>query len=490
MVTTVTTSITDVNHQFTYTNGGSPITQTRVIDVAIHMPDTPGDYPIVIYSHGWNAYPSSGGGANARELADQGYIVITPTHLDSAEMPSYIADDFPNDIDATTLHRVADIQFLLDSVSTLGASLPSGYTMDDTSPTVAGHSQGAFTAALLVGADTERTGLQSVAPGNQYGLTTIEDTRFAATILYSIQANTEPVGGGVSTWHGFTEDAFDDLDLPVLVITGTEDKNGMVPTDRLGAMDDSPSGDKHGLMMQGLTHSQVGGSGTSSAALQAMGDVAGLFLDGYIKGDTSALSSLADVDALEASSSTIAAVYERMGSPYGDSNGDGRAVGTSAADTLNGIGTDDLIEGLGGNDTINGGAGNDVILGGDGADYINGNAGQDDLTGGAGNDRFIFNNVLAGGTTSTTRDRILDFDDSGDDIIDLSGIDANENVAGDQSFSSVGTGAFTAAGQARAIASGSSVLVELNVNSDLAADMVIELVNTTLASVTLSDFIG
>ncbi|HEX8483325.1 MAG TPA: Calx-beta domain-containing protein, partial [Allosphingosinicella sp.] len=86
-----------------------------------------------------------------------------------------------------------------------------------------------------------------------------------------------------------------------------------------------------------------------------------------------------------------------------------------------------------------GGAGNDVLTGGSGADVIFGGLRGDTLTGGAGNDVFRYNNVAE--SNSTERDGIQDF--NAGDLIDLSRIDANTLVAGDQAFNFVGNAAFS-----------------------------------------------
>jgi serralysin len=129
------------------------------------------------------------------------------------------------------------------------------------------------------------------------------------------------------------------------------------------------------------------------------------------------------------------------------------AIGGSGADTifgnevanvLTGNAGDDILNGLDGDDTLNGGLGNDVLNGGNGSDRLNGGDGVDRLTGGdgvdfflggAGNDIFI---AEINATKSATKmgnisvDVILDF--AKGDILDLSGIDANALVAGDQAF--------------------------------------------------------
>ena len=102
-----------------------------------------------------------------------------------------------------------------------------------------------------------------------------------------------------------------------------------------------------------------------------------------------------------------------------------KLVGTSGADRLTGDARDNYIEGQAGNDVLKGEAGNDTIYG---------EAGRDVMTGGTGNDIFLFKAVTDMGSTAATRDVINDFV-KGQDKIDLSAIDANGKLTGDQAFS-------------------------------------------------------
>jgi predicted extracellular nuclease len=91
-----------------------------------------------------------------------------------------------------------------------------------------------------------------------------------------------------------------------------------------------------------------------------------------------------------------------------------------------------------GNFRLFGGGGNDVLTGGAGADLIVGGRRGDTLTGGAGNDVFRYDSVAD--SNSTERDGIQDFNSG--DLIDLSRIDANTLVAGNQAFNFIGSAAF------------------------------------------------
>ncbi len=113
-------------------------------------------------------------------------------------------------------------------------------------------------------------------------------------------------------------------------------------------------------------------------------------------------------------------------------SGNDQISGTAKAEKLDGLAGNDLIKGLAGNDTLIGGAGLDTLIGGAGADV---------LTGGADSDIFKFIALADSGITSKTRDTITDFK-SFTDKIDLSVIDANEKITGDQAFTFIGTAAF------------------------------------------------
>ena len=106
-------------------------------------------------------------------------------------------------------------------------------------------------------------------------------------------------------------------------------------------------------------------------------------------------------------------------------------TGNSAANILSGMAGADRLTGNDGNDTLLGGAGDDLLFGCAGNDRLDGGAGQDRLTGGAGADVFVF--ALASDTARAKSDKVLDFQ-TGVDKIDLSAIDADTSVAGDQAF--------------------------------------------------------
>jgi Ca2+-binding RTX toxin-like protein len=187
-----------------------------------------------------------------------------------------------------------------------------------------------------------------------------------------------------------------------------------------------------------------------------------------------------------------------------------RISGSDAANELHGLGGNDLIQAGGGNDLVSGGNGADTLaggmgddtlqgdaeadrLGGDagsdslsaglGADTLEGGAGADTLSGGAGSDVFLFRAADLGAT-----DRILDFSRSEGDKINLSPIDANTSLAGDQRFTFVGSNAFTkTAGELRAVVSNGNTTLMGDTNGDGLADF--QLVMVGNGTMQAADFI-
>jgi Ca2+-binding RTX toxin-like protein len=172
-------------------------------------------------------------------------------------------------------------------------------------------------------------------------------------------------------------------------------------------------------------------------------------------------------------------------------------IGLAGNDTLNGAGGDDTLNGGDGADRLDGGSGSDTVTyadwgmgrvavnlndgvadlanspldtlisienavgtafgdvfvgsaganrldGGAGADWLFGYLGVDTLTGGSGADLFYFGTGDSS-PSAGSRDRITDFT-PGEDLLDLTGMDAIPGTAGRDGFTWVGTTAF--AGQA------------------------------------------
>ncbi len=140
-------------------------------------------------------------------------------------------------------------------------------------------------------------------------------------------------------------------------------------------------------------------------------------------------------------------------------------IGSSGSDALTGSSIANVL---------NGGSGNDALTGGAGADRLIGGLGKDALIGGTSGDAFVFA-FASESSVGANRDRIADFSHGQGDRIHLSALDANPALAGDQGFSFIGKGAFSATGQVRFFAEGDHTVVEVNTAGSNGAELQVEL---------------
>lgn len=185
--------------------------------------------------------------------------------------------------------------------------------------------------------------------------------------------------------------------------------------------------------------------------------------------------------------------------------GDDSMFGGNGNDTLRGSNGDDTAYGNLGQDELYGGDGRDSLLGGDDDDLLYGNSDSDTLLGGRGNDMldggdaadvliggdgidtFAFASAQSIGNSYLARDRIADFV-KGEDLIDLSAIDAHEGQAGDQAFTFVGTAPHSGFGATlRYVTLADKVLVYGDTDGSGLANFTLELTGTPVLSA--SDFI-
>jgi len=133
-----------------------------------------------------------------------------------------------------------------------------------------------------------------------------------------------------------------------------------------------------------------------------------------------------------------------------------------------------------------------VIVGNRGANILRGNGGADDLYSGSDTnfrDTFVFAAASDSGVAAGTIDRIFNFDkftgagDTTSDKIDLHYLDADDDMAGNQAFRFVTN--FTAPtgteaeGQVRLVQGSGYVSVEIDLNGDNTADMMIQVMSVT-----------
>ncbi|WP_225767190.1 M10 family metallopeptidase C-terminal domain-containing protein [Inquilinus sp. Marseille-Q2685] len=234
---------------------------------------------------------------------------------------------------------------------------------------------------------------------------------------------------------------------------------------------------------------------------------AGIGIGGNAQGDT-----LAGIENVNGSQGNDTLTGDGAANVLRGMNGNDILRSSAGADTMNGDGGTDLasyynsIAAVNVNLTSGTGSGgysngdalisienlygsqySDTLTGSAGANVLQGYNGKDTLTGNGGADRFVYGSVGAS-TVGANRDVVTDFSHAQTDRIDLSGIDANTGVAGNQAFAFIGTAAYTGvAGQLRFAVSGGQTVIAGDVNGDGASDFQIQL-NGSIALVA-ADFV-
>jgi Ca2+-binding RTX toxin-like protein len=173
----------------------------------------------------------------------------------------------------------------------------------------------------------------------------------------------------------------------------------------------------------------------------------------------------------EAEGDVLQSIENVSGSDYADT-----LWGEDTANTLKGEDGADNLKGFGGADILYGGNQGDYLDGMDGTDTLYGGSGKDSLNGGTGADTFVFS--FLSDSTVAAFDTIMDFADGTEasgDRIDLSKIDANSLVSGDQSFLWIGNNNnFYADADPRGQLRFNGGFVEGDVNDDLVVDFRIQ----------------
>jgi len=189
----------------------------RPLEVRVSAPITGDALPILLFSHG-NGWSLDGYGPLTSFWAARGFVVVQPTHLDSRRFGFGVDSPGFGDI---WLERRHDLVRALDGLGALERAVPglSG-RVDPSRVVVAGHSWGAQTAQLLLGA---RVLGETGAAGRD-----LSDSRVSAGVLLAA------TGLGGEELHPFAREhfpfmnpSFAELSTPALVVAGDRDQSRM-----------------------------------------------------------------------------------------------------------------------------------------------------------------------------------------------------------------------------------------------------------------------
>ncbi|GLX04824.1 chlorophyllase [Microbispora sp. NBRC 16548] len=183
--------------------------------VRVSAPATGNELPVIVFSHGFGE-SMDGYGPLVDFWTAHGFAVIQPTHLDSRTL------NLPPDDPRTPLiwrFRVEDLKRVLDGLEFVEAAVPGlGGRLDRSCVAVAGHSWGAQTASMLLGARV----LDSAGePGED-----MSDPRIKAGVLLAL-----PGTGGAdltpfaAEHFPFMNPGFAEMTTPALVVAGDRDQS-------------------------------------------------------------------------------------------------------------------------------------------------------------------------------------------------------------------------------------------------------------------------
>lgn len=223
------------------------------LQVRVTAPATGHTLPTIVFSHGFG-WSLDSYAPLVDFWAAHGFVVIQPTHLDSRRL------SIPSDDPRTPLiwhFRVADLTSILDQLDLIEASVPGlGGRLDRSRMAAAGHSWGAQTASMLLGAR-----VLDPEGGTEEDMS---DSRIKAGVLLAVPGR----GGADLTPFAaehlpFMNPSFSDMTTPALVIAGDRDRSALSvrgPDWFTDAYSLSPGG-KSLLTLVGAEHSLGGIAG-------------------------------------------------------------------------------------------------------------------------------------------------------------------------------------------------------------------------------------
>ncbi|MGW6296040.1 alpha/beta hydrolase family protein [Streptomyces sp. NPDC055058] len=186
------------------------------LQVRVSAPAAGGDLPVVVLSHGFGCSMRHYGPL-ADHWAAQGFVVLQPTHLDSRTLA------LPPTDPRTPLiwrHRVTDLSRVLDGLDALEAAVPGlGGRVDRRRVAVAGHSWGAQTAGVLLGA-------RVLGPDGEVG-EDLSDPRVTAGVLLAATGLGDDLTPFAVEHLPFMRPHFATLTTPTLVVAGDHDQSAL-----------------------------------------------------------------------------------------------------------------------------------------------------------------------------------------------------------------------------------------------------------------------
>ncbi|MCC9605262.1 hypothetical protein LOC68_23840 [Blastopirellula sp. JC732] len=209
------------------------------LSVKVRYPVTDQALPVIIFSHGYR-YDKNVFGPLSEHWARHGYVVIHPTHIDARSVTNQTGVQAQMDRPATWRSRTADISLLIDSLGVIESKLTKfrgEFSADELG--VGGHSFGAYTSMLTGGA--------TVMLPDQEEPASFLDVRIRAIL---------PIAGQGRGQQGLHDHSWDKINIPMMMLTGSEDPglHAEEPRWRAEGFRLSPPGDKYWGYITGANH--------------------------------------------------------------------------------------------------------------------------------------------------------------------------------------------------------------------------------------------
>jgi len=220
------------------------------LEVRVSAPTTGDDLPVIVFSHGYGE-SMDGYGPLVDHWAAHGFVVVQPTHLDSRRLN--LPPDDPRTPSIWRI-RVDDLIRVLDELDAVEAAIPG--RLDRSRIAVAGHSWGAQTAGMLLGARVV---------GVDEDLT---DSRVTTGVLLAAAGlGGDDLSPFAAEHFSFMNPDFAGMKTPALIVAGDHDQSQLTtrgPDWFTDAYHHSP-GSKTLLTLFGAEHSLGGISGYHAA---------------------------------------------------------------------------------------------------------------------------------------------------------------------------------------------------------------------------------
>ncbi|OKI26789.1 chlorophyllase [Streptomyces sp. CB03911] len=192
----------------------APAGRGEDLQVRVSAPATGGDLPVIVFSHGFG-WSMNGYAPLADHWAAHGFLVVQPTHLDSRTLAVPAEDPRTPRI---WRHRIEDLTLVLDGLDALEDSVPGlAGRVDRDRIAVAGHSWGAQSASVLLGA---RVLDADGVPGED-----MSDPRVKAGVLLALTGLGDDLTPFAAEHLPFLRPSFGGMTTPALVVAGDQDQS-------------------------------------------------------------------------------------------------------------------------------------------------------------------------------------------------------------------------------------------------------------------------